>query len=537
MRWFKNFIEYCEEIKISFGLWMCTALSIIFVRDSIETVVVDRTFPFVHPFHLVHYPLFFISILLATIVILHFFSKEEILKVSRLSLIFFAIIIFPPTMDFFISLITKAEFSYSYVQDNLLENFIGALNPFFKMSAVPASVRIEGAIILILSFVYIQMKRRNVFLSIAGVISIYLIFFLYGALPGIFVNLYVFFRPIIFFLLNSLNRFFGGPATAGAGGIVKSGEGILDDPIILINELLLTLIAAVIWFLRYDKNKAMVLFKNLRLSRSIHYLLMVIIGLWIYFSSRQVTDLFIFLKVASILFATFFAFQFAVVINDIFDVEGDSISNKGRPLIIGAMDKNEYLKVGLVYLAFALLFAFFVGDYCFTILLFSVALSVLYSAPPFRLKRFFPLSSALIGLEALVALIFGQVSLDREGALDFSYLPFWTLIFLAFFLGSNIRDLKDIEGDRRSGVYSLPVLAGEVESRRIIACFVFLSYLLVPFFLYRSPVLDGSLSFFVFSFFYGLCNLFYIIRPEAKEKIIFFLYFIYVFLILFLIKG
>ena len=536
MNKFKNFITYCEEIKISFGLWIATALSIIFVRDFLETVVVDHSFPFVHPFHLIHVPLFFISVLLAIIVLLHFFSGTDIVKVSKVCLVFFVLIVFPPMIDFCISLTTGSEISYGYIQENVLENFIHALNPFFKIQAVPASVRIEVAMVIILSFIYIFLKRKNIFLSLGGAILVFLTCFLYGALPAIFINLYLFFKPILLGSLQFLNWFFHGPAPKAANTVLKVGEGILDDPSLLVMELFLTLILTFIWFLRYDKNKGEALLKNLRWSRSFHYILMVVMGLWLYFLNTRITDLFIFLKVSGILFAIFFAFQFSVVVNDIFDIECDRITNKDRPLITGILDKNEYLKVGFAYLAFALLFAFFVGDYCFTILLFAIVLSFLYSAPPFRLKRFFPISSALIGLEALVAFLLGQISLEKSGELNFSYLPVWALVFLVFFLSSNIKDLKDIEGDRRCGVYSLPVLVGEVEARKMIACFVFLSYFLVPFFLYRSPMFHSSLPLFIFSFFFGLANLFYIVKRDAKEKIIFLLYFIYVFMILLCLK-
>ena len=55
------------------------------------------------------------------------------------------------------------------------------------------------------------------------------------------------------------------------------------------------------------------------------------------------------------------------------------------------------------------------SDTCFSIMLVSIALSFIYSAPPFRLKKFFLLPSLILGLEAMLVLLLGQLSLSSEG--------------------------------------------------------------------------------------------------------------------------
>ena len=519
-------------MKIGFGLWISAALSVIFIRDCVETAVVDHSFPFIHPFHLVHVPLFFISVFLAVIVLLHFLSGEKIDKVSKISLIFFPSIIFPPLLDLVLSLISPRQVSYGYIQEDVWKNLIHSFDPFYKMEAVPPSVRIEVAIVVILAFIYIFLKRRRVFLSLAGSLLIFTVIFLYGSLPAVFVNLFVFFAP----LLHGFVRFLHFFSHSLAPEALTSSAGILDDPSILIIELFVTLFLVVVWFLRYDKEKGRALLKNFRWTRALHYLAMVILGLSLYFLNTRTDDLLVFLKVTGILCAIFFAFQFAVVINDIFDIECDKISNKDRTLVLGVLDGREYLKIGFVYLVFSLLFAFLVGDYCFSITLLSVVLSVLYSCPPFRLKRFFPLSSAFIGLEALVAFLLGQISLDKEGILNSAYNPLWCLIFLVFFLSSNIKDLKDTQGDRQCGIYSLPVLIGEAKARKLIAFFVFLSYGMVTFFLYQTLLFKHSPVIPFLSLLFGFVSFLYILKPNAKEKIVFLMYFIFVFLLFFFLR-
>jgi 4-hydroxybenzoate polyprenyltransferase len=523
----KNLINKFETADIGFGLWLATALCIIYVRDALETIVVDGSFPFVHPFHLVHVPLFFLSLLLGIIVVLHFFSKTPIEKVSKAALVLFLVILLPPVADLVINLFRPRPVFYGYIEMDLLKNFVNFFNPFFSIETVPASLRIEIALIVILSFLFILLKRSNFISSLLGGLFVFLACFLFGALPGIFINLFLFFRPLLSYCARFINVLFHNNTARHA--VVRTGEGVLQDPSLLILELILAVALAGIWFWRYDRAKCAALMKNLRLIRVLHYLLLTGLGLALYFYQNVVTDLFIFLKVIGIFGAVFFAFEFAVVINDICDVAIDEKSNTQRPLVAGVLNKEEFLRIGFFYLAFSLLFAFFVGDFCFAITLFAVVLSVLYSAPPLRLKAFFPASVVFIGAEALTVFLIGQVSLDPKGKLLPVYGPIWLLVFLVFFLSANVKDLKDVEGDRAAGVTTLPVIFGEPIARKIIACLVFLSYMAVPFVLTHSSVLSCSNLLYVSSFVFGIVNLWYIPRQKAKEKVVFFMYFAYVF--------
>lgn len=515
----KNFIIRLEESKISFALWIFTALAIIYTRDSIESLVCIGTFPPVDLFHLLHVPIFYIPLFLAVILLLHFFSGTEIIKVSKICLIFFAIIISPAAVDLLISLVVRRKVAYEYITEDVWKNFINFFNPFFKIPGVPFTVRIEIAIITILSFIYIFLKRNKIFLSLLGAFLVYTLCVFYGSCPGFLVDSFIVFLRSIVFLRRILyshierTRLFG----------------TLDERVVVIFELLFALVMVIIWFLRYDTKKWKALLKNLRFTRCLHYIIMVIMGLSLYFYDVQENDIFILIKIIGMCCAIFFSCQFSAVMNDIFDIECDRISNSSRPLISGVLDKGEYLKIGIVHLAFALLFAIWVSNTCFMITLVFIALYFIYSVPPFRLKRFFPISSVVIGIQALLAFLLGQLSLEREGIQIYIYPSILWLVFLAFLLSSNIKDLKDIEGDRRCNIYSLPVILGEVKARNIIACLVFLSYLIVPLFLH--PIFYKSIIL-ILSFLFGMANYLYIRRKNAREKVIFFIYFIYAFLIL-----
>jgi 4-hydroxybenzoate polyprenyltransferase len=156
-----------------------------------------------------------------------------------------------------------------------------------------------------------------------------------------------------------------------------------------------------------------------------------------------------------------------------------------------------------------------------------------FAFPPYFLYPFFwPL---LLGIQALLAFLLGQLSLTQvESPVPF-YPSILCLIFVIFLLSAQIKDLKDVEGDRSCKIHTLPVMLGEDRARKVIASFVLLSYLISP--LLFSPIFYSPVIF-VLAILLGFANFFYIRRKDSQEKFIFATYFIYTsILLLFLFKS
>ncbi|MDD2679915.1 MAG: UbiA family prenyltransferase [Candidatus Omnitrophica bacterium] len=507
----KKFIRYCEEINLGFGLWIAAALFIVFIRDSIESLVSTHAFPTFTLFHILHVPVFFLTALISIIVMLRLLTKEDILKISKISLVFFAVIIFPVTFDLIVMLITGASVSYEYVTGNLKQVALNFFNPFFKIPGIPYSLRIEIFVICAFSFLYVFLKTKKIFLSGLGACLAFGLCALYGTLPGLAVAGFVRGVSLLLRIPHSFLR----------GRMIK---GTVDESVVVIIELIFAVLVTAIWFRLYDARKFKVIVKDFRPLRYLCCFILLVLGLVLYLRLAREIDAFILVKILGMCGALFFAVRFSALLNDIFDVDCDVISNPGRPLITGVIAKSEYLKVGAVYLAFSLLFAIWVSATCFMITLFFNGIYFLYSAPPFRLKRFFIFSSLVTGIQAVLILLLGQLSLAQSNTTVLLYPPLLWLVFSVFALGSNIKDLKDIEGDRRCRVYSLPVILGDRAGRKAIAFLVFLSYLLVPLFLYG---LFYELRIFTLSLIFGVINYLYIRKADSREQAVFLLYFIY----------
>jgi len=509
-----KFIEHFENRPLGFGLWISCVLCILFIRDGIEAVVSYNTFSIANRFHLLHCTIFFISLLPFIIIILHLFSKTEIQKVSKVALIPFSIIIFPALIDFVFGYFAKIKIVYTYIQGNLWINMLRFLDPTYVVPELPRTIRLEIASVVFMSFIYIYFKRRKVLAAVLGAVSIYLACFLYVSIPAVLAEYAK--------LMKTLNiKNFPLP------------EGVMEESVIVLLQLIIITVLAGVWLWRYDPKKYDAVIKNMRPMRSLHYAILFILGVFIHSFGSGINNFFMLIRLFGSLLSLFFAFQFSVVINDIFDTDCDRISNAGRPLVTGVLDRRQYLNIASVYLTLSLLFAYWVNPTCMMIVLLFVCLYFIYSTPPFRLKRFYPVSIFIIGLQAVLAFALGEASFARVDPLsDFHTSWFWP-IFVIFSLAANIKDLKDIEGDRQTGVITLPVLLGEKIGRYIIAFLVSLSYLLVPYFLH--PMFP-NLKIYILSICFALASFIYICKRNAQEKIIFLIYFLYTLILIFSLK-
>jgi 4-hydroxybenzoate polyprenyltransferase len=311
-------------------------------------------------------------------------------------------------------------------------------------------------------------------------------------------------------------------------------QGQIDEILIACCDLIFCSIFALIWLWRYSPVSCKAIIKNIRPTRTLHYILLCSAGMLVQCVHIPLYDPFALIRILCAWMAIFFAFQFSVITNDIYDIDADKISNASRPLVTQTVKIPQYLTIDFVTLALSLLFSYWVGErFCMIMLLF-IAVYFIYSVPPLRLKRFFPLSCLLIGLQALLAFMAGEHCLERTNIFVYPSYGLQWLIFIAFTLSSNIKDLKDIAGDKLTKIPTLPTLLGEETGRRLIAFLVFISYCLTPVFVAAT---FPKASIFVISVVCGLISLFYIRRKNAQEKVIFLFYFIYIIFVTLAIKG
>jgi 4-hydroxybenzoate polyprenyltransferase/Flp pilus assembly protein TadD len=244
---------------------------------------------------------------------------------------------------------------------------------------------------------------------------------------------------------------------------------------------------------RHSPARARAMLANVRPLRSLHYVGMAAFGLtfgWVLFSRSGVEfagggDV---LGGLAVCLAALLAFQSSIALNDLHDEEGDRIAASSRPLVTGALSRRDLGWQSAVFAATALLMALNVKYSTFLFLVLALALSVLYSVPPVRLKRFPVVSSLSLGVVSYLTVLVGFSAFAEERALALFPVSLAWVIVLSYGLGFAAKDLKDVDGDEATAVWTLPVLLGPSAGRFAVAALVFASYLAVALLLPYSMV-------------------------------------------------
>ncbi|BBF91517.1 bacteriochlorophyll/chlorophyll a synthase [Blastochloris tepida] len=158
-------------------------------------------------------------------------------------------------------------------------------------------------------------------------------------------------------------------------------------------------------------------------------------------------------------------------INDWFDRHVDAINEPNRPIPSGRIPGRWGLYIAMTGTALSLAVAAMLGPWVLGAAVVGLALAWLYSAPPVRLKQ-----NGWLGNSA-VALSYEGLPWFTGAAVMAAVMPDWRIILLAFLYSfgahgiMTTNDFKAVEGDRKLGVRSLPVMLGEDTAARL-ACVV-----------------------------------------------------------------
>lgn len=158
-------------------------------------------------------------------------------------------------------------------------------------------------------------------------------------------------------------------------------------------------------------------------------------------------------------------------VNDWYDRHVDAINEPDRPIPSGRVpgDWGFYIGVGWTLLSLAV--ASLLGSFVLAAAAFGLALAWAYSAPPVRLKQ-----NGWWGNTAVAACYEGLPWLTGAAVMS-GAVPSLRVFAVAglYSLGAHgimtLNDFKSIEGDKRSGVGSLPVQLGAERAGRL-ACLV-----------------------------------------------------------------
>ncbi len=170
------------------------------------------------------------------------------------------------------------------------------------------------------------------------------------------------------------------------------------------------------------------------------------------------------------------------VLNDILDIGSDRINKPGRPLVAGIVNIPVATAWVVLLLAAGIAISSFLPVTCFYISLLLVTMALLYD--------FWGKGQPLVGnlMTAVMAgLAFPMGSL--AGGLGWWGLVPGVLAFLLHIPLEIIKDLQDIPGDRKCGLRTWPLVAGDSVARRSAQMVLVLILIVLPL-----PTINGWLG-------------------------------------------
>jgi len=157
-------------------------------------------------------------------------------------------------------------------------------------------------------------------------------------------------------------------------------------------------------------------------------------------------------------------------VNDWFDRHVDAINEPHRPIPSGRMPGHWGLYVAIAWTVLSLAVAALLGPWCFGAAAVGLALAWAYSAPPVRLK-----TNGWWGNSAVAVCYEGLPWVTGAAVMATGTMPDVRILVVAALYSAGahgimtLNDFKSIEGDRRMGIGSLPVLLGPERAGRV-AC-------------------------------------------------------------------
>jgi 4-hydroxybenzoate polyprenyltransferase len=409
-------IRRVEESRISARLMVPYFLGCVFLRGLLERIFFEKAGDRLR--HL-HHLFFFVFVFLSGIVIIHLTGKIAVEKVARIACLGAPLIVIPPLVDHFVFL---RRFPYDYILPRELGR--GYLTFFQATEKAGPGLAMEIGGILFLAVLYVLIRTRSWPRAVLTAVSLYVLIGL-AVTPRIFMP----------FLPPSSD-----PGFQSAHHLIYFGFYFC-----------LSLVLGLVFMFRLDRNLAVAVGQEVLSFRTVHFLLLV--GLGLYWRGVLPRNLPNALFVLYRLLLMVFLWLSTVLQNHIHDLPIDRISNPRRPLVTGQVQGSSYRALSFIFGLLALLLACSLSAAAVFLTVSALVSSWAYSAPPLRLrKRLF--STVFIGWGSVVAFFIGYFGRTRikELSVDHRTLSLAMVIFSALSLGPLVKDLKDYEGDKQAGV-------------------------------------------------------------------------------------
>ncbi len=515
----KRFLEKAtvviENAPLTLGSFSLTFLALIIARLTVENTLgyfQEQTLFFFF-FEFTHTFLFFLCSFILLLPAVRLAGESSLKKAANVLLFGFLIILTPPIID---RLIMGAGNYWSFYQFDSLKGLFLRFFTLFGDSpdiGITYGVRVEVVLVTILLGCYAYLKTARLKTAFLTSLLTYTILFILGTFPAwLTFGILGLQKGLLAIGSNDVAALFLTPETILARHL-DDFHAVLNFKMTLVYGVLASLLAGLLLFKEFP-HYFFALLKNARLPQVIYHggLLLLGILLALFFSHTTLPrEFFPMLSIIVLLLSVEYAWLASVIVNDLYDTAIDAITNPSRPLITAAISPRLYRTFGVLFFSASLLLSGSVSFAALFLLLAYQALAWLYSAPPLRLKRFPIIATLIAACSGLAVLISGFLAVSSQTGIHQLPVPLLVFLFIAYTLTLPIKDFKDIAGDQKDGVFTLPVLLGETLAKQVTGSALFLLAMI-------SPIVLNARNLFLPALLYGGFAFFGIQKGNGNEQ-------------------
>lgn len=185
------------------------------------------------------------------------------------------------------------------------------------------------------------------------------------------------------------------------------------------------------------------------------------------------TQVFVADKAVLAALSAFFAETSLFAFNDVFNVEEDKVNNPTRPIVAGEISLREALLFAIATGIMSVVFASAIGPLPLVVIALALGLGILYDA---MLKRHGFLGNLIVAGLTAFTFPFGAIAVTASPTEK--SLLFFAVAFLANVGREIVKGIRDLEGDMKAGICTLPCEVGEKPAGVIAAAFMSLAVVL-----------------------------------------------------------
>lgn len=197
-------------------------------------------------------------------------------------------------------------------------------------------------------------------------------------------------------------------------------------------------------------------------SRTIVYgFALAALGTFFIASGMKIPD---FLVLARLTASVYFLALATYLYNDLTDYDVDKVNDRD---VLSSQRKN-YLQIlyhTVGFFVVSILLAFSINIQTGIGALVFMGLAIAYSHPKVQLKSMFVVKTIVTALGGFIASVMGALAVQ-----NISYLAIASsaIVFLIYFINGPLNDIRDLEGDRKGGRRTIPIVMGVRKSFAII---------------------------------------------------------------------